>query len=527
MVALLLATLWLGNGRRETKTAQWQAILSGMPDGLMVVDQNLLLAEWNQNFPSCVGVPAEMLTVGMSLQDILRAQASAGEFGPVDVDQEVRRRMALFRSGQNIGTIERKRPNGQTLELRRSPLPGGGFVTLYTDITARRRAEDQLRQVQKMQAIGHLTAGVAHDFNNLLTVISGNLEMAQRDLETANLLHAQRKIEDAQAGARRAAILTQRLLAFSRRQTLEPRPVDVNKIVSGMSELIRHSLGAIELETVLAGELWPALLDPNQLENTLLNLAINARDAMPKGGKVTIETANTYLDAAYAAANDEVSPGQYVLVAVSDSGTGMSPEDAAQAFEPFFTTKEIGKGSGLGLSQVFGFIKQSNGHVKIYSEIGSGTTVKLYLPRLMTEPAVEAETIATQPESPRARHQETILLVEDDPDVTAYSMDALESLGYRVIGTKDAPSALSALDAHPEIALIFTDMELPGMNGPELVEKAKVGHPGIAVLYTSGYPANAIVHNDMLAPEAKLLNKPFALAELATAVRNALDHPSN
>jgi PAS domain S-box-containing protein len=525
VVAMLLVAGFLLRKMSKTgKTAQWQATLSSMPDGLMVFDRDLRLVEWNRHCPEFIGVPAEILSVGMNLEDILHAQASAGEFGPVDVEEEVSRRVALIKSGASIGTIERKRPNGRTLELRRSPMPGGGFVTLYTDVTERRRAEDQLRQAQKMEAIGHLTGGVAHDFNNLLTVVIGNLEMAQSALEGSNPLRAQTKVAEAQGGARRAAILTERLLAFSRRQNLEPMPVDANKIVSEMSEMIRHTLGTIELETVLAGGLWKTLLDPNQLENVLLNLAINARDAMPDGGKVTIETGNSHLDAAYAAANADVTPGQYVLVAVTDCGTGMSPADAAQAFEPFFTTKDVGKGSGLGLSQVYGFIKQSNGHVKIYSELDSGTTVKLYLPRLTPEPAIEAETAAAQPEIRRAKEGETILVVEDDPDVRAYTMEALESLGYHVIASKDASSALMTLEVHPNIALIFTDVELPGMNGPELVQEALRRGQGPAVLYTSGYPVNATVRVNLIVPESNVIAKPFVLAALATAVRDAIDH---
>jgi signal transduction histidine kinase/ActR/RegA family two-component response regulator len=525
VVAILLVAGFLLRKMSKTgKTAQWQATLSSMPDGLMVFDRDLRLVEWNRHCPEFIGVPPEILSVGMNLEDILHLQASAGEFGRVDVEEEVSRRVALIKSGASIGTIERKRPNGRTLELRRSPMPGGGFVTLYTDVTERRRAEDQLRQAQKMEAIGHLTGGVAHDFNNLLTVVIGNLEMAQSALEGSNPLRAQTKIAEAQGGARRAAILTERLLAFSRRQNLEPLPVDANKIVSEMSEMIRHTLGTIELETVLAGGLWKTLLDPNQLENVVLNLAINARDAMPDGGKVTIETGNSHLDAAYAAANADVTPGQYVLVAVTDRGTGMSPADAARAFEPFFTTKDVGKGSGLGLSQVFGFIKQSKGHVKIYSELDSGTTVKLYLPRLTLEPAIEAETAATEPEIRRAKEGETILVVEDDPDVRAYTMEALESLGYHVIATKDASSALMTLEVHPNIALIFTDVELPGMNGPELVQEALRRGQGFAVLYTSGYPVNATVRVNLIVPESNVITKPFVLADLATAVRDAIDH---
>ncbi|MDR3537020.1 MAG: response regulator [Acetobacteraceae bacterium] len=382
-----------------------------------------------------------------------------------------------------------------------------------------------------MEAIGQLTAGVAHDFNNLLTVILGNLNIAQATLEGQNLRRVQSKIELAQNGAQRAATLTQRLVAFSRRQNLEPQRVNVNKIVSEMTELIRHSLGAIELETVLAGELWDAVVDPNQLENALLNLAVNARDAMPEGGKVTIETATAHLDAAYAAANTEVNPGQYVLIAVSDGGTGMSPSQVAQAFEPFFTTKEIGKGSGLGLSQVFGFIKQSRGHVKIYSELGSGTTVKLYLPRLVAKPdtaaatAITTATAAAPPAVPRAGSQETILVVEDDTDVLAYSTEALESLGYKVVATKDASVALSALDTYPDIALLFTDVELPGLNGQELAREALRRRPGLAVVYTTGYPSNAIRHRELLDRAVKVISKPFALEELATTVRDAIEHP--
>ncbi len=504
--------------------AKMDAIITGMPDGIMVLDSNLRLVEWNAHFPEFAGVPKELLRIGLDLSDILRAQATAGEFGPVDVEAEIARRVALLRSGGSTGAIERTRPNGGTLELRRSPLSGGGFVTLYTDISKRRQAENQLRQAQKMEAVGQLTGGVAHDFNNLLMVILGNLEMAEHALDTSDPLRAYRKIKTAQGAAQRAATLTTRLLAFARQQSLEPQPINANKIVFGMSEIIRHSIGnKNELETVLAGGLWDAVVDPNQLENALLNLAINARDAMPAGGKITIETANAHLSVAYAASHVEVMPGQYVLVAVSDGGTGMTPEEAARAFEPFFTTKDVGKGSGLGLSQVFGFIKQSNGHVKIYSELGAGTTVKLYLPRLAVErpPVIETET--PHPELPRARNEECVLVVEDDADVLAYSVDALETLGYHVLGAKDASSALTALERHSNVTLLFTDVELPGLNGPELVQEALRRRPGLAVLYTTGYTANAVVHRNVLDRQVRSINKPFNFAELATTVREALD----
>jgi PAS domain S-box-containing protein len=511
------------NETLRAKMTHWQATLRGMPDGLMVLDRDLRLVEWNQHFPEFVGLPADILHEGMPIADILRAQALAGEFGPVDVEQEVERRVTQLKGGISTGTIERKRPNGRTMELRRSFLEEGGFVTLYTDITERRRTEDQLRQAQKMEAIGHLTGGIAHDFNNLLTIVMGNIEIAQNALEASNPLRAQGKLDEAQAGAERGAILTRRLLAYSRRQTLEPQPVNPNKIVANMSELIRSSIGPISLETVLAGELWHTIVDPNQLENALLNLAINARDAMPNGGKVTVETANANLDAAYAAVHAEVTPGQYVMIALSDGGTGMSLEARERAFEPFFTTKEVGQGSGLGLSQVFGFIKQSNGHVKIYSEIGSGTTVKLYLPRYIP-PVVAEETRPAPAELPHARDHETILVVEDDADVLAYTQESLESLGYHVIAAPDAKAALMSLDTHPCIALLFTDVELPELNGPGLASEVERRRPGLPVLYTTAYPAMAVLHRGLLARDVKTISKPFLLAELAAAVRDAIEN---
>ena len=520
------AGLAVSDEQARVQKAKMDAIVAGMPDGIMVVDANLQLVEWNEHFPDFAGVPQEMLWAGQELSEILRAQALAGEFGAVEVDAEVERRMNLIRSGGSVGAIERTRPNGRVLELRRSPMAGGGFVTLYTDITDRREAEDQLRQAQKMEAVGHLTGGVAHDFNNLLMVVLGNLELAQRSLGKADLVGVDRRLRTAQGGAQRAATLSRRLLAFARRQSLAPQVVDANKVVAEMSELIRHSIGQeIALETVLAGGLWEALIDPHQLENALINLAINAKDAMPEGGKVTIETANTHLDDAYAAHHREVIAGQYVMIAVSDGGTGMTPEEAERAFEPFFTTKGIGKGSGLGLSQVFGFIKQSKGHVKIYTELAAGTTVKLYLPRLEaaeSEPTV-IETEPAVPELPRARDQECVLVVEDDRDVLAYSVAALETLGYHVIGVADASSALTALEAHPRVKLLFADIELPGLNGRELAEEVVRRRPDVAVLYTTGYTANAVVHRDILDRGATFLSKPFALADLAATVRELLD----
>jgi CheY-like chemotaxis protein len=301
-----------------------------------------------------------------------------------------------------------------------------------------------------------------------------------------------------------------------------PEILSVNKLVAGISDLVRRTLGeAIQIEAVLAGGLWPTLSDGNQLENALINLAINARDAMPEGGKLTIETANTHLDEAYARMHDEVQPGQYVGIFVTDTGIGMAPETVAQAFEPFFTTKEIGRGTGLGLSQVFGFIKQSGGHAKIYSEVGEGTTVKLYLPRYRRAGNVGDEILVTH-EVPQGR-SELVLVVEDDPDVRDYTVEMVGDLGYSVLSAPDGASALRLLDSHREVSLLFTDVGLPGgMNGRQLAEQALRRHPQLKVLYTTGYARNAIVHQGRLDPGVEVVFKPFTYSDLATKIRQML-----
>ncbi len=371
-----------------------------------------------------------------------------------------------------------------------------GFAKITRDITEKKATEERLRQAQKMEAVGHLTGGIAHDFNNLLTIITGNLEHLERILPPAP--PTQRIVAAALQGASRAAMLTHRLLAFSRRQPLAPEVLSINKLVAGMSDLMLRTIGeAVQVETVLAGGLWPTLADSNQLENALINLAINARDAMPDGGRLTIETANTHLDDAYARMHDEVKPGQYVGIFISDSGVGMPAEVINQVFEPFFTTKEIGQGTGLGLSQVYGFIKQSGGHVKVYSEVGQGTTVKLYLPRYHGAEDAFDEPVEI-PNVPRGR-SELVLVVEDDPDVRDYTVEMVSELGYSVVSAGDGASALRLLDSNPEISLLFTDVGLPGgMNGRQLTEEALRRKPRLKVLYTSGYARNAIVHHGRL-----------------------------
>jgi signal transduction histidine kinase len=395
------------------------------------------------------------------------------------------------------------------------------------EVASRSKAEETLRQSQKMEAVGHLTGGVAHDFNNLLTVISGGVETLQRLLVNIPLGADGAKVRRALGmiahGADRAATLTHRLLAFARRQTLDPRPLDANRLVAGMSELLRRTLGeSVALETVLAGGLWGTTADANQLENALVNLAVNARDAMPEGGKLTIETANTHLDDAYAAQHDDVAAGQYVMIAVTDTGIGMDLDTLGRVFEPFFTTKDIGQGTGLGLSQVYGFIKQSNGHVKLYSEMGQGTVVKLYLPRRLGDP-IEAATKPEEATIPAGRG-ETILVVEDEAAVREHSVTSLRDLGYRVLAAADGHAALRLLAREVRIDAMFTDVGLPGgMTGRQLVDAARMQRPDLKVVYTTGYARNAIVHGGVLDPGTELLPKPFGYAALAAKIRTVLD----
>jgi PAS domain S-box-containing protein len=404
-----------------------------------------------------------------------------------------------------------------------------GFAQIVRDITERRRQQEALdqsrattAQLQKMEAIGQLTGGVAHDFNNLLQSILGSIELLQRPAGLADAARAARLLDTARRAGERGATLTQRLLAFARRQPLAPQVVDVNKLVGSMSELLHRTLGEmIEIETVSAAGLWRTHVDPNQLENALLNLAVNARDAMPHGGKLTIETGNVWLDDEYAAAHSEVTPGQYVLMAITDSGEGMPAEALARAFEPFFTTKPEGKGTGLGLAQVHGFVKQSGGHIKLYSEVGHGTTLKIYLPRYL-QGAEDSQPSPDRPKLEACAERVSVLLVEDDEDVRLYGAEALRTLGYVVLEAADGPAALRLLDAHPEIALLFTDVGLPGLNGRKLAEEAKRRAPSLKILYTTGYARNAIVHNGVLDAGVDLLGKPFTTEALGRKLEQML-----
>ncbi len=392
---------------------------------------------------------------------------------------------------------------------------------LVRQIAEREKAEADLRQVQRMESIGQLTGGIAHDFNNMLAIVIGSLEMAARRFDT-HPDRARAAIGHALEGAGRAAKLTQRLLAFARRQPLQPQPVDSNQLVQGMSELLRRTLGeGVIIETVLGGGLWRTLADPSELENAILNLCVNARDAMQNTGRLTIETANAHLDDAYAAQND-VKAGQYVAVIVTDNGPGMPPDVVARAFEPFFTTKGVGKGTGLGLSQVYGFCRQSGGHVKIYSELNVGTTVRIYLPRYLGAGATERQT-SGQNQLLGARAGELVLVVEDEDQVRRVSADALHELGYSVLEAPNPEAALAILAERTDVQLLFTDIVMPGMNGRELADRARRFRPDLRVVYTTGYSRNAIIHNGVVDADVNFLQKPFTLAQLARKIRDALD----
>jgi signal transduction histidine kinase/CheY-like chemotaxis protein len=398
----------------------------------------------------------------------------------------------------------------------------------------RREAEATLGQAVKMEAVGQLSGGIAHDFNNLLTIIIGNLDAMKRQLAKLTGLEPapeiagklSKSLDAALRGAQSSAQLTQRLLAFSRRQALEPQRLDLNRLVSGMLEMFRRTLGSdISIETVLGAGLWPTFADGHQLENVLLNLALNAKAAMPDGGCLTIETANTYLDDAYVRRFGDIKAGQYAVLCITDTGTGIAKDILDKVFEPFFTTKPPGEGSGLGLAMVHGFVKQSGGHVRIYSEEGRGTTVKIYLPRLIGEEvgAVPAGKAEGEQAIPRAKPGEMILLVEDSEGVREYARDILLELGYGVIDAANGQEALRAVAKKPQISLLFTDVVLGESNGRVLADEVRQIYPNLPVLFTTGYTRNAIVHQGRLDPDVQLLNKPFTQQDLARKLRELLD----
>jgi PAS domain S-box-containing protein len=499
------------------KSRLLEATFQGMTQGIAVYDADQTLVAFNAQFAEITGLPSDYLHIGMNRRDIIRYRANQGHYGAVDVDAKIEERIAI---GREPGRGERTGPHGRIFFYERMPIPDGGYIMTATDITERHEAEKQLQQAQKMEAVGQLTGGIAHDFNNLLAVSMGNVELAGEAAQSGGdvlpfLATAMRANE-------RGASLTNQLLAFSRKQTLFPQVIDAGELVGGVTDLLRSSLGeTIEINVASDDGIWPCEVDPHQLESAILNLAINARDAMPSGGTLTIGASNVSLDDDYAAAQTGVEPGDYVMVAVRDTGAGMPQDVIDHAFDPFFTTKEVGQGSGLGLSMVYGFAKQSGGHVTIYSEEGERTAVKLYLPRSDKEdeyPRQEARE-----DVPKARG-ETVLVVEDDPDVRALSVALLRGLGYQILEAADAETALKVLETAPRVNLLFSDVLLPGgMSGPELAAEVRSRYPGIAVLYTSGYTDLVGTDQSAFGEDAELLQKPYRKADLARTVRQILD----
>jgi PAS domain S-box-containing protein len=503
-------------------------IVENALDAFVQMDDGGTIVDWNSQAEQVFGWPRGE-AVGRILADLIIPQSHRARH---------ERGLAHFlRTGEGpvLGKrfeIEGQRRDGKaiTVELsitafqRRGRYFFNGFIRDLTDKIA---AEAQIRQAQKMEAVGQLTGGIAHDFNNILTVIIGTNEILAEGVGDRPDLAAIAKMIDDAAG--RGADLTKHLLAFARLQPLQPRETDVNELIGTAGKLLRPTLGEyIEIETLLAQDAWPAFVDPSQLTTAILNLALNARDAMPRGGKLIVETRNSVLDEGYASRQSEVRPGLYVLIAISDTGSGISPELLDKVFEPFFTTKELGRGTGLGLSMVYGFVKQSGGHIKVYSEVGHGTTIRLYLPRSVESSQGIGEAAAAEAVEGGS---ELILVVEDDALVRKVATAQVESLGYRTVSAADADEALRAIETEPAIDLLFTDVIMPGrMNGRQLASAASEIRPGLKVLYTSGYTENAIVHHGRLDAGVLLLAKPYRRADLARMIRTALDAtgaPSN
>lgn len=517
LLALIIGTLLLltSNWRLQRAEAQLtrqsqilQNTLDNIRHGIAHFDAKGRLAAFNRSFFTKLEFPSELARANVSIEEFNRIERARGTAVLASAPE----------TSSALATPLHFALNGHEYEIYRVSTPDGGFVISCVDITQRARAEAMFRQTQKMESIGQLTGGVAHDFNNLLQIISSNIDLVRAAPGDAR---TQQRLDLALAGAERGARLTRQLLAFARRQPLEPRPTNLGRLVSDMTEMVRRSLGeAVQVETIVAGGLWNAMADPGQMENAILNLAINARDAMPDGGKLTIEVANAFLDEAYAAQHAEVMAGQYVMLAVSDTGVGMTADVVARAFEPFFSTKAEGQGTGLGLSQVYGYAKQLGGHVKIYSEPGHGTTVKVYLPRTRQP----EEVLSPASLSPIELGRETVLVVEDDAAVRAGAIDVLGDLGYRVLQADNAEAALAIIASGAAIDILFTDVVMPGpIKTRDLVRRAQASLPRLAVLYTSGYTENAIIHDGRLDHDVLLISKPYRREELARKLRTALE----
>jgi signal transduction histidine kinase/CHASE3 domain sensor protein len=530
----ILALLWAARilnqawSRSDSAEAAQRALagelrtsLDSLSQGVAVFGPAYTLTHWNECFQVLLALPPAMVRPDMPYAAFVEFTAS-GHAELLETEDQIRH--GQQRNGEPI-VYERTMADGRLLEVRRTPTPEHGFVLTISDMTKRALSEAVLRESQKMQAIGQLTGGIAHDFNNLLTVIMGNLELGRAKLEPQHpvVTHIERSLWAAQRGG----TLTSQLLAFARKQPLTPTPIDLSATLPELVPLLRRTLGEhIEVRFVDTAGLWPAMADPAQLESAVLNLALNARDAMPGGGRLTIEMVNKVLDEEYARSHAEVTPGDYVMVAVSDTGHGMTPDVVARVFEPFFTTKTEGRGTGLGLAMVFGFVKQSGGHIKVYSEPGEGTSVKIYLPRAVGGQIPNMQRSGVPADLPRG--SATVLLVEDEAGVREIAGAILRSLGYHVLEAPDGDEGLRVFGAHAAaVDLLLTDVVLPGkVRGRELAERITAMRPEVKVLYMSGYTENSIVHHGRLDDGVQLLGKPFKREQLARKVAEVLGTPT-
>ena len=520
LLARTRAQLLHAEAEQHALVTQLRTAFDSVSQGIAAFDADGRLMRWNERFPTLLGLPAAMMRTGTGYEALVEYLA-AGGVPFLETEAQIRHGRGGRAPGEPV-VYERTRPgDGRSFELRRTGLPEGGFVLTATETTERARAEATARDSQRLQAMGQLTGGIAHDFNNLLTVVLLNLEFAQNKSEAGSPVLTY--VDRAMWGAKRGAALNQHLLAFARKQPLTPMPIILSDTLPDMASLLRRTLGEhIEVQLVDAAGLWPAMADPAQVESALLNLALNARDAMPNGGRLTIEVANKVLDYDYARQHTEVIQGDYVMLAVSDTGIGMSPEVLARAFEPFFTTKGPGMGTGLGLAMVFGFAKQSGGHVKIYSEPGEGTTVRLYLPRAVGFVPAGAHRGEAPVELPHGAA--TIMVVEDDTAVRDVAVEMLRDLGYRVLAAADGAEALRVFGENDaKVDLLLADVVLTGgMKGDEVARRLTQVRPGLRTLFMSGYTENAIVHHGRLDEGVQLIGKPFQRQQLARKVAEIL-----
>jgi signal transduction histidine kinase/CHASE3 domain sensor protein/CheY-like chemotaxis protein len=516
LLARTQAQLLGAEAEQRTLVTQMRTAFDSISQGIAAFGADGRLLRWNERFPALLGLPGPMMRPGTTYE-ALAEQLAGGDAPFLEADDQIRHGRGGRDPGEPVVYERTRATDGRSLELRRTAMPESGFVLTVTDTTERVRAEATARDAQRLQAMGQLTGGIAHDFNNLLTVVLLNLEFVQdrSDPDDTRLTYVDRAIW----AAKRGATLNHQLLAFARKQPLAPTPIVLSDMLPDMANLLRRTLPEhIELQVVDAAGLWPAMADATQVESALLNLALNARDAMPGGGRLTIEVANKVLDHDYARQHAEVAQGDYVMLAVSDTGTGMPPEVVARAFEPFFTTKPQGMGTGLGLAMVFGFVKQSDGHVKIYSETGEGTTVRLYLPRAV---GIEAPRVPRDEAPVELPHgAATILVVEDDAAVREVAVEMLRDLGYRVLAAADGAEALRVFgDNDAKVDLLLADIVLTGgMKGHEVARRLTEVRPGLRTLFMSGYTENAVVHHGRLDDGVQLIGKPFQRQHLARKV---------